>query len=65
MNFLADCPECGGKASTVTVLDGANLDRVLECDGIVEVRCFPRDHRFKLGEQDKANLRNLRKTRLG
>lgn len=61
MQFLADCPWCKDKVTTITVLRDVDLDRALENDEDVEVVCFPRDHKRKLNEQEKANLRNQRK----
>ena len=60
MSYIARCPECGGPVTTVTVLGGAELHPALENDEEVEVACFPLEHRWKLNEQDKANLRKNR-----
>jgi hypothetical protein len=60
MQFQASCPECKDTVTTVTTLDGSNLDRALANDGDVEVACFLGDHKWKLNAQDKANLRKLR-----
>ena len=63
MQFQASCLECKDIVTTVTTLDGSNLDRALANDGDVEVACFLGGHKWKLNAQDKTNLRNLR-TRL-
>lgn len=57
MSLLARCPECENTVTVVTVLGGAELDLALENGGNVEVACFPKEHRWKLNDQDKANLR--------
>jgi hypothetical protein len=57
MPYLACCPECENLVTTVTVLGGAELDRALENNGVIEVVCFPREHKWKLNDQDKTNLR--------
>lgn len=58
MSFQARCPECENTVTTITVLGGSDLDRVLQNGSDVEVICFSQEHKWKLNDQDKANLRN-------
>jgi hypothetical protein len=45
VQFQARCPECKDTVTTVTTLDGSDLDRALANDGDVEVVCFLGDHK--------------------
>jgi hypothetical protein len=66
VGFLAHCPKCGKRVTVESVLGGTKLDHVLEeNDGCVEVVCFLREHRWKLNDQDKTHLRNLRSRAIG
>lgn len=56
MSFLAYCPECGRTVTIVTILTDAELDQALAEGRDIEVACFVHGHRWKLKEEDKANL---------
>ncbi len=59
ISFFADCPICNRKVSGVTpILGRAELTEVLARNGDVRVvHMADADHKWSLGDKEKANLR--------
>lgn len=60
MNFLAYCPHCEKKVSTLTMLAGRELKAALDSNGEVKVMHVAAggDHLWNLNSNEKENLRN-------
>lgn len=60
MNFLAYCPHCEKKVSTLTLLAGSELKAAVDSNGEVKVMHVATggDHQWNLNSHEKENLRN-------
>jgi hypothetical protein len=58
MHLLAYCPHCESRITANTVLGGDDLELAMASSANVEVMHFTGiDHRWKLSNQEKDNLR--------
>jgi hypothetical protein len=63
MTFQAYCFACGKKVTAMTLLDGEDLALALENNTDIEVVHLTEndgDHRWKLNNQEKENIRNAK-----